>query len=474
MEDNFKKCRIIILRIFSMFKTWGVLILRQNFKNHRDLILKFALMQMVVFAAVLLVTNRWEAAALLVLANAIVLYAVVVYPHAHKLVKVRIDSKSFDRSIQIANVTLPFLRRGLNQETAQQTAEIIQKISDVPAVALTDRKHVLAFLGAGCERHPPGGSIITNATKEVIATGVMKIVERKQDFNCPHREKCDCPLEAAVIAPLMCKGEVVGTVKLYQTKEGEIPSNLVKLAVGIAQLLGVQMELAELDRQAQLVTKAELDALQAQINPHFLFNTMNTISMFIRTNPETARRLLKRLAAFFRHSLKRRGHLVTFEEELEYLHHYIILEKARFREKLIVKREIDSELVKFKIPVLTLQPLVENSIRHGITPKVEAGTVKITAKIKDGEMHIAVHDDGVGIKPEIMPKVLKPGFGSGSGVGLSNVHERLKILFGEEYGVTISSTPGEGTSVHLRVPLLLDTSVEGEEEANEVKSVNSR
>ena len=247
------------------------------------------------------------------------MYMLLIYPRLQRIVTVKVDAQSFDNSLQIAHETLPFLRQGLNSETAHHAAEVIKKIGDVPAVAVTDKQYVLAFLGTGCERHPPGGTIITNATKEVIATGQLKIVAKKQDFNCPYQDCCECPLGAAIIAPLMCRGEVVGTVKLYQTKEGEMPANLVKLAAGIAQLLGVQMELAELDRQTQLLTKAELDALQAQINPHFLFNTLNTISMFIRTNPETARRLLKRLAAFFRHSLKRRGHWVTFEEELSYL-----------------------------------------------------------------------------------------------------------------------------------------------------------
>ncbi|MEG6615049.1 histidine kinase [Peptococcaceae bacterium 1198_IL3148] len=438
----------------------------------KSTILRFALVQIIALGIIIYLTNNWLVALILLMANAVVMYTVIIYPRFHKMVTVRVDPKSFDRSLQIANETLPFLRRGLNAETAQHTAEIIQKISDVPAVAVTDRQHVLAFLGAGCERHPPGGSIVTYATLEVIATGQLKVVAKKQDFNCPHQADCDCPLEAAVIAPLKCKGEVLGTIKLYETTAGAMPDNLIKLAAGIAQLLGVQMELAELDRQTQLVTKAELDALQAQINPHFLFNTLNTISMFIRTNPETARRLLKRLAAFFRHSLKRRGYLVTFEEELEYLQNYLVLEKARFREKLRIKKEIDTELLKLKIPVLTLQPLVENSVRHGISPKIGTGTVKITAKLVDGEIQITVSDDGVGIKPEIMPRVLEPGFGSGSGVGLSNVHERLKILFGEEYGLTITSNQGEGTSVKVRVPLILETTEEGGFNG-EVKGVNS-
>ncbi len=371
-----------------------------------------------------------------------------------RMLTVRVDEKSFAPTLQIANETLPFLRRGLNEETANKTAEIIQKISDVAAVAITDRERVLAFLGTGCENHPVGGSIVTWATREVLATGELKVVQNKSEFNCPVKD-CNCPLESAVIAPLICKGEVTGTVKLYQTHKGQIPGSVVKLAIGVAQLLGVQMELAELDRQSQLATKAELDALQAQINPHFLFNTINTISMFTRTNPETARRLLIRLASFFRHSLKRHGRFITLQEETEYINTYLVLEKARFREKIRVVRNIDKSLLHYRIPVLTVQPLVENAIRHGITPKEGQGMVQISAQLRGDEIEIAITDDGVGIPPEIMPKIFQPGFGSGSGVGLSNVHERLKLLFGPEHGLNIESEQGFGTTVWLRIPLVV-------------------
>lgn len=377
-----------------------------------------------------------------------------------RVLTVKVDEKSFAPTLQIANETLPILRRGLNEETAKKTAEIIQKISDVAAVAITDREKVLAFLGTGCENHPVGGSIVTRATREVIATGELKVVQNKGEFNCPVKD-CNCPLESAVIVPLICKGEVAGTVKLYQTHKGQIPGSVVRLAVGVAQLLSVQMELADLDRQTQLATKAELDALQAQINPHFLFNTINTISMFTRTNPETARRLLIRLASFFRHSLKRYGRFITLQEEMEYIHTYLILEKARFREKIRVVRNIDKSLLHYQIPVLTVQPLVENAIRHGITPKEGQGMVQISAQLRGDEIEIAITDDGVGIDPTIMPRIFQPGFGSGSGVGLSNVHERLKILFGEDHGLNVESEQGYGTTVWLRVPLMLHDGDEG-------------
>lgn len=365
-----------------------------------------------------------------------------------------ISDEPLDPTLQIANQTLPFLRRGLNEETASITAGIIHKIADVAAVAITDTERVLAYIGAGSDHHKAGGPIMTIATRDVIKTGEMKTIQDGYGLECP---VANCPLQSAVVVPLKCKGEVMGTVKLYRTQKGGMTSSTVNLAVGVAQLLGMQMELAELDRQAQLITKAELDALQAQINPHFLFNTLNTIIMFSRTNPETARRLLIRLASFFRHALKRHGHFNTLKDEIEYFNTYLILERARFREKLRVVREIDEELLEYKIPVLTIQPLVENAIKHGILPKPGQGTVQITVRKDDNEMLIVIRDDGVGIDPALQSKVLTPGFGSGNGVGLSNVHERLKVLFGEEYGLRIVSVPGEGTSVYVRIPLVCPT-----------------
>lgn len=412
----------------------------------------------------------WEITLLLSIINVGTVYAASDYLGKRRVLTVKLDDHPMDPTLQIANETLPFLRRGLNEETARKTAEIILKISDVAAVAITDRERVLAYVGAGCERHQPGRLILTYATKQVISTGELKIVENKENLKCPVKD-CDCPLEAAVIAPLKCQGKVVGVVKLYQTRQGKIPPNVIKLAVGIAQLLAVQMELAELDRQAQLVTKAELQALHAQINPHFLFNTLNTIIMFSRTNPETARRLLIRLASFFRHSLKKHGMFNTLEEELEYVNTYLVLEKARFREKLRILRDIDPELMEYKVPVLCIQPLVENAVKHGITPKMGQGAVQIIARKVDGELLVIIKDDGVGISKDRFPKVLLPGYGSGNGVGLSNVHERLKSLFGEDYGLKIVSEVDKGTTIYMRIPLMLEVNEGGE--TYEVKSINS-
>lgn len=367
--------------------------------------------------------------------------------------KGRTEDRLFPPAMQIATETLSVLRRGLNEETAQKVVEIIQKIADVPAVAITDREKILAFLGAGCEHHPVGLPIVTRTTRDVIATSELRIVRNKQEFNCP-RKDCHCPLESAVIVPLTCGDHVAGTLKLYQTTEGPVPDYLIKLAQGIAQLLSIQIELAELDRQAQLVTEAQLDALQAQINPHFLFNTLNTIGMLIRTRPDMARRLIHRLASFFRQSLKKGRRFITLEDELKFVRNYLILEKARFRKKLRIIRKIDKNLLSYPIPVLSIQPLVENAIRHGITPKEGTGIVHISAQmIENNKIEITVCDDGVGIQPEIFPRILEPGFGSGSGVGLSNVNERLIRLYGEDYAIQVGSQPGIGTCVKIVIPM---------------------
>jgi len=368
-----------------------------------------------------------------------------------------------DPTVQVAHETLPFMRRGLTEVTARKTAEIIQKICEVPAIAITDKEKVLAYLGAGCENHRPGDKILTKATQYVIETGEHKIVHSVEELNCTKTD-CDCPLSAGVIAPLKYGEEVVGTLKLYQTEHGQLPPHVVRLTIGLAQLLSMQMELSELDHQSQLVAEAKLEALHAQINPHFLFNTLNTIIMYSRRDPDKTRQLLIHLAEFFRKTLKRPGHFIPLSEELDCVRNYFVLEKARFGDKIQLVEDIDSSLLEYRIPVFSLQPLVENAVKHGITEKNGNGTVTIRAKLKDDELHLSVIDDGVGIPPEKLENVLQPGYGSVTGVGLSNVHLRLQNLYGENKGLKINSRVGEGTEIHMQIPL--NGSPESETDSN--------
>jgi len=226
--------------------------------------------------------------------------------------------------------------------------------------------------------------------------------------------------------------------------------------------------------QNDKIKKAELNVLRAQINPHFLFNTLNTIITYSRTNPETARRLLIRLASFFRHALKRRGHFNSLREEVEYVNNYLVLEKARFGEKLRIQRNIDPGLLDCQVPALTLQPLVENAVKHGIQPKTGAGTVSITVELKKGEILFTIKDDGVGISKDKIQEILLPGSGSGNGIGLSNVHERLKSLFGKNYGLRVVSDENKGTCICFKIPFLISSMGEKGGPTGEAQSVDCR
>lgn len=357
-----------------------------------------------------------------------------------------------DLSVQIAHETLPYLRRGLNEQNAQAIAKIIQEISQVGAVSITDCEKQLAYIGVGCDRHHPGDKILTEATREVIRTSNIKIIQTQQELNCPLADICDCPLAAAVIVPLLCRGNVVGTFKLYETKDGKMSPDLIRLALGMGQILSLQVELAELDHQANLVTEAKLDALQAQINPHFFFNIMNTIIATSRSNPNRARRLLIHLAEFFRKVLKSKSALISLKEEMEFVNTYLVLEKARFGRKLKIKTDIPRDLLEAEVPRLSIQPLVENAVKHGITPMLTNGTVLIRVDRIESDLFVEIIDDGLGIEVNRLKDVFLPEVGSGNGVGLANVQARLRGLYGEEYGLVITSTQGKGTKVSMRLP----------------------
>ncbi|MEW6087815.1 MAG: histidine kinase [bacterium] len=357
------------------------------------------------------------------------------------------------RTLEIAGQTLPFLRLGLNQETAKKTAKIILQITDVSAVAITDCKKILAYEGTGADHHHVGESILTKATREVIDTGEIKVIGNKQEIGCPIE---NCPLSGAVIAPLKSNTEVIGTLKIYQTDLSRITPSKINLAIHLAQLLSIQTELAELEILNQLKTEAELKALRAQINPHFLFNTLNTIASFYRTKPEEARTLLIKFSQFFRKSLKQHENFISLEEELEYIDDYLSFEKARFGKSLVIEKKIDPDTLPYKVPVLILQPLIENSLKHGfdyrdIEKKPDKNIISITTQRGNSEIKITIQDDGVGMPEKDKLNTFDPS--RGTGLGINNVYERLKTIYGNEYEPRIESAVDKGTKIILRIPI---------------------
>lgn len=206
----------------------------------------------------------------------------------------------------------------------------------------------------------------------------------------------------------------------------------------------------KLEEQELALMRARVDALISQINPHFLFNTLNTVSSLVRFDPDTARTVVLKLSNILRRRLKAQVHFSPLRQEIEFIDDYLDIEVVRFgRDKLQIRKEIDPETLEVVVPSMILQPLVENAIRHGIGPKIEGGTITLRAWRNNGRLAVEVIDDGVGIPEERRHEVYD------SGIGISNVRERLKVLYGQDFSFEIDSKPGKGTAIRFEIPELI-------------------
>ena len=211
----------------------------------------------------------------------------------------------------------------------------------------------------------------------------------------------------------------------------------------------------KLEEQGRLLLEARLDALQRQINPHFLFNTLNSITSLVRSQPELAREMIVKLANILRVLLKDREAFLPLREELQFTDDYLDIEVVRFGNKLKVVKEIAEDTLHIVVPGMLLQPLIENSIKHGLEPRISGGTVTVRSRLEANRLVIEVEDDGVGVEPG--RAVTEPVSGlvrEGSGIGLRNVRERMQVLYGDEATVEMVSRPGRGTRVRLSMPVM--------------------
>ena len=203
-----------------------------------------------------------------------------------------------------------------------------------------------------------------------------------------------------------------------------------------------------LQEQEKLLLAAKIEALSSQIHPHFLFNTLASISSLIRTQPEAARMLITKLSGLLRRLMRSTDHFVTLREELESVDEYLDIEVVRFGPQLTVVKEVSPSTLDVTIPSMILQPLVENSIKHGLARKLGGGRITIRAMLRDGHTIIEVHDDGLGMTEERLEHAL------GDGIGLSNVNERLRTIYGAQYQLKLTSAPGQGTCARVEIPEL--------------------
>lgn len=355
-------------------------------------------------------------------------------------------AEAAELSLEIASRTLPFLRQGLNETSADKTARIIYELTKVDSVSITDAQNVLAFVGAGDDHHRVGEPLMTESTRRAIRDKRLVAFHTPDERGCP---VADCPLKSGVVAPLFLHGdEVAGTIKLCRTATNSVTEVDIRLVDGLAHLLSVQIQLAEGDRQRKMREKAEFKALQAQINPHFLYNTLNTIMSFCRTSPDTARTLLAHLATLMQRCFDNRSEYISLKNEMDGVVAYLEIAKARFGARLQVQIEIEPGLEMAQIPPLTLQPLVENALEHGLFPKVSDCRLSILAKRQDREIALCIQDNGIGIPPEKLNRLMTES----ERIGIKNVSQRLQSLYGDRYGLSLLSEPGGGTRAIVRIP----------------------
>lgn len=356
------------------------------------------------------------------------------------------------KSLRIARVTLEHLSKGLTPAAAQSTCEILSREANVKAIAITDRQHILAHIGEGSDHHRSMESVRTEATKKVLDSGEL-LVASNDMIGCSEPA---CPLRAVIISPLKRKEETVGTLKFYFSSRKEITNVDLELIKGLSTLFGQQLELAEIQYFQQLASEAELKALQAQIQPHFLFNAMNTIVYMIRVDPEKAKTLLISLSRYFRQNLSGTiDSAISLRQEMEHVKAYLQIEEARFNDILQVNYQIDDLCLEVKLPSLTLQPIVENAIKHGLRNLIQGGMLTISVERIDGGVLIKVADNGIGMKKDALENLLKTPLssspGQSTGVGLYNVNRRLMMTLGEKAGIKVQSEPGNGTVISFTI-----------------------
>jgi two-component system LytT family sensor kinase len=346
------------------------------------------------------------------------------------------------RTLHTANQAAAELRHGLDPRAAERSARYLRTLLAAPSVVLTDTGRTLAWDG-GYQHHAAQAGGLAAALAE-RSDGATEVHDRR-DLPC---RQPGCGVRHAVVAPLIVDDVVVGTVQVFTPVAG---AGLVRATEEVAAWVSGQLALAELDASRTRLMEAEVRALRAQISPHFIYNSLGAIASFVRTDPERARELLLDFADFTRYSFRTHGEYTTLAEELRSIERYLMLEKARFGDRLHVTLRVAPEVLPVTVPFLCLQPLVENAVRHGLEAKSGPGRVEIVAEDRDQEAVISVEDDGVGEDPDKVRRALA-GEESSDSVGLGNVDARLRSTFGDDYGLVVETGLGAGTRVIVRVP----------------------
>ncbi|MFC7945013.1 sensor histidine kinase [Microbacterium sp. JAI119] len=333
-----------------------------------------------------------------------------------------------------ASLAAPHLRAGLSAPDVVKAARHLRVLLGSAAVAIVSAEGTVSFDG-------PSDGLESAARRIAARVGESG---RRQVFPAPG---ADDDLEA-VGAPILVDGRVIGVVVAFAAP---VRAALVRASEEVADWCAAQVELGGLDASRTQLAEAELRSLRAQISPHFIYNALTAIASFVLTDPARARELVLEFADFTRYSFRRQGEFTTVADELGSIHSYLELERARFGDRLRVTLQIAPETLATVIPFLSVQPLVENAVRHGLEPGEGGGEIRIASRDDGTHTEITVEDDGVGMDPEALHATLTAG-DDGVHVGLRNVDTRLRQLYGADGALVVETNTGAGTLVRMRVP----------------------
>ena len=344
------------------------------------------------------------------------------------------------RALHEAGLAAAHLRGGLAAADVDRAARHLRTLLGAPVVMLVQGETVVAADG---DTHGLEGSAARIAAR-VSATGRRQVFPRGGDAAIRDPEHA---LEA-VGAPIVVSGDIAGVLVAFASP---VRATLVRAAGEVADWCAAQVALGDLDASRAALAEAELRSLRAQISPHFIYNALTAIASFITTDPPRARELVLEFADFTRYSFRRQGEFTTVAEELRSIHSYLELERARFGERLGVTLRIAPETLATVIPFLSVQPIVENAVRHGLEPGERGGQIRIEARDAATHTEIIVEDDGVGMDPETLRALLNAD-ADGAHVGIRNVDTRLRQLYGPSGGLVVETNTGAGTLVRMRIP----------------------
>lgn len=384
-----------------------------------------------------------EIAAPMILLNSVgILIFISSFNHVFILQDIE-SSRQLQQASELSRKCLPLLSHGFHEgHDMHELASVILRETDWMGVMLTDRTKILEWQQKGIEYQPEDLTRIPRVGKEAMKAGELTTMYHVPKSSSWYEWMKEYSM---VAAPFMLKEQAVGCLIVWMKKTWVFRTSELELLQHLVTLGSYQIAMAELEHQKAMWQQAELKALQFQINPHFLFNALNTIASVCREDSERARELLVILANYFRYNLDGTAGMVPMEEEIRHVRDYLALEKGRFEEKLSVTYELPSKM-DVLIPTLILQPVVENAVKYGIDQEGRR-IVKIEVREKEAEYVVNVSDKGKGFPPHIIES-LEKGMNIGKSVGLNNVFQRMKSIYGDDYRPKIISS-GEGSCVKL-------------------------